>query len=149
LSALDGPEWIGRVLSAVPAGVGLNEILSAFEEAVSRGAMRAGGGVQSRAADLLGLKRNVFKYKWDKFAGVPASDLSLRLSELTPEVSDLGAAMADLEREIIGRALIRARGAQGKAADLLGLKRNVIPYKFKKYPALAALAEEEARRQGY
>jgi DNA-binding protein Fis len=137
--------WIERVLAAMPRGLGLTEALGAFEEAVLRQAMRAGAGVQSRAADSLGLKRNVFKYKWDKFAGIPESELSERLTPATPDVSDLNHVMAALEEELLRRALLSARGVQAKAADLLGLKRSLMPYKLKKYPALQSAAEDGQR----
>ena len=129
----------------LPKGLGLTEALGAFEEALLRQAMRAGAGVQSRAADSLGLKRNVFKYKWDKFAGLPESELSERLTVVTPDVSDLNLVLSALEEELIRRAIFVAGGVQSKAADILGLKRSVMPYKFKKYPALQSAADEAQR----
>ena len=142
-----GGSWVERVLGAVPAGIGLPEILNAFEEAVLRQAMRASDWVQSRAGDSLGLKRNVFKYKWDKFAGLEASELSERLSRVIPAVTDLNSVMASLEEELLRRALLAAKGVQGKAADLLGIKRTVMPYKLKKYPSLT-VAADDGQRQG-
>jgi DNA-binding protein Fis len=107
--------------------------------------MRAGTGVQAKAADSLGLKRNVFKYKWDKFAGLPESELSERLTLVTPDVSDLNGVMQALEEEILRRALNAAHGVQAKAADILGLKRSVMPYKLKKYPALLSAVDDGQR----
>jgi two-component system NtrC family response regulator len=140
-----GPGWLQATLELLPKGTGLNEALSGFEEAILRLALKAGGGVQSRAADSLGLKRNVFKYKWDKWSGLPASELAVLLAEAAPAASDLGAVLGALEEEMIRRALAAAKGVQSKAADLLGLKRSVMPYKLKKYPALAATFEEGHR----
>ncbi|MDR1676773.1 MAG: sigma 54-interacting transcriptional regulator, partial [Deltaproteobacteria bacterium] len=62
-----GTAFIYQVIDLIPQGVGLSESLLALEEAMLRKALGANDGVQSRAADLLGLKRNVFKYKWDKY----------------------------------------------------------------------------------
>jgi DNA-binding protein Fis len=137
--------WIEAILEKLPRGLGLTEALGAFEEAVLRQAMRAGTGVQAKAADSLGLKRNVFKYKWDKFAGLPESELSERLTLVTPDVTDLNGVMHALEEEILRRALNAAHGVQAKAADILGLKRSVMPYKLKKYPALLSAVDDGQR----
>jgi DNA-binding protein Fis len=110
--------------------------------------MRAGDGVQSRAAEILGLRRNVFKYKWDRWATVSESELSMRLSVAVPAGGDLNQALSVFEEESLRRALVVAKGVQSKAADLLGLKRSVMPYKLKKYPALAAAPADEAGVSG-
>ncbi|MDR1309950.1 MAG: hypothetical protein LBL95_08670 [Deltaproteobacteria bacterium] len=109
-----------------------------MEEAMIRKALGQGDGVQSRAADLLGLRRNVFKYKWDKYAELPPTALSEALSAVAPAGGDLVSILAAFEEGLLRRALVQAKGAQNRAADLLGLKRNVMPYKLKKYPSLAA-----------
>ncbi|MDR1109999.1 MAG: sigma 54-interacting transcriptional regulator [Deltaproteobacteria bacterium] len=136
----DGPGlgFIPRALDLLPGGTGLAEAVSAMEEAMIRKALGLGDGVQSRAADLLGLRRNVFKYKWDKYAELPPTALSEALSAVAPAGGDLVSILAAFEEELLRRALVQAKGAQNRAADLLGLKRNVMPYKLKKYPSLAA-----------
>jgi two-component system NtrC family response regulator len=137
-----GSDWPEPALRLLPKGVGLTEALSALEEGILRKALKAGDGVQSRAADALGLKRNVFKYKWDKWAQSAPTPLSEQLAEILPDGSDLLSVMAAMEEEMLRRALVLSRGVQTKAADLLGLKRNVMPYKLKKYPALSTIVDE-------
>jgi DNA-binding protein Fis len=134
------PPWVAEIFNVLPDGVTLLEILSGLEEALVRKAMEKGGNVQSRAADLLGLRRNVFKYKWDKYAGSPASAFSSILEPVVPAGGDLVNLMAVFEEEVLRRALVLASGSQAVAADILGLKRNVMPYKLKKYPALAGFS---------
>jgi two-component system NtrC family response regulator len=144
-SGADEPPWMIPILAMLPQGVGLTEALSALEEAWLRLAMAEGGGVQSRAADSLGLKRNVFKYKWDKWASAAPTPFSERLAGAGPAPADLSGALAAVEEALLRRALIAARGVQSKAADLLGLKRSLMPYKLKKYPELASAAEAGQR----
>ncbi|MDR1296414.1 MAG: sigma 54-interacting transcriptional regulator [Deltaproteobacteria bacterium] len=129
-------DWMEEAIALLPDGMTLPEALSGLEEALLRKAMDMGGGVQNRAADFLGLRRNVFKYKWDKYAGVPATPVSDILFEAAPPGGDLPAIMAGFEEELLRRALAMAKGSQSLAADFLGLRRNVIPYKLKKYPGL-------------
>ncbi|MDR1487014.1 MAG: hypothetical protein LBT62_03315, partial [Deltaproteobacteria bacterium] len=132
------PNWVNEILDSLPKEAGLNEALSALEEALLRKAMSLGGQVQSRAADLLGLRRNSFKYKWDTYSQVPPSALSEIVMEFAPEQGDLVSLSASLEEEMLRRALVQARGSQAQAADILGLKRSVLPYKLKKFPALSS-----------
>jgi two-component system NtrC family response regulator len=131
-----GGDWMGKVLTMLPAGSGLNEALSALEEGLLRRAMSAANGVQSRAADSLRLRRNVFKYKWDNFVGREPDPLASSLAEEAPEVSDLRKLLAEFEEEALRRALAAAGGARSQAADALGIKRNMMIYKLKKYPGL-------------
>ncbi len=53
---------------------------------------------------------------------------------------DLGRPLPDLleqvERDLICKALVRARGVQAQAADLLGISRSNLQYKLKKYNLL-------------
>jgi DNA-binding protein Fis len=130
------PGWIDEAISLLPDGLGLPEALSGMEEAILRKAMDWGDGVQSRAADLLGLRRNVFKYKWDKYADSAPTAVSDTLSGTAPTGGDLASVLAAFEEEILRRALALAGGNQALAADLLGLKRNVMPYKLKKFSGL-------------
>jgi DNA-binding NtrC family response regulator len=131
-----GLDFVSRAIDLLPEKVGLEEALSAMEEAMARKAMSLGSGVQSKAADLLGLKRNVFKYKWDKYVGQNPTELSETLSAVTPDGGDLVDILATFEEGILKKALVMANGVPNKAADILGLKRNVLPYKLKKYPGL-------------
>jgi DNA-binding protein Fis len=41
-----------------------------------------------------------------------------------------------LEEELLRRALQKSGGVQSKAAELLGIKKNLMPYKLKKFPSL-------------
>ncbi|MDR2443000.1 MAG: hypothetical protein LBE31_05710, partial [Deltaproteobacteria bacterium] len=134
--------WPEPALKIVPRTVGLAQALSALEEGLIRRSLTMAQGVQSRAADTLGLRRNVFKYKWDKWAQLPPTPLSEKLSEVAPNGGDLVSILASMEEQMLRRALILTKGVQAKAADLLGLKRNVMPYKLKKYPALLAVTSE-------
>jgi DNA-binding NtrC family response regulator len=135
-----GLDFVSRAIDLLPEKVGLEEALSAMEEAMARKAMSLGSGVQSKAADLLGLRRNVFKYKWDKYVGQDPTELSETLSTVTPDGGDLVAILATFEEGLLKKALVMANGAPNKAADILGLKRNVLPYKLKKYPGLISFA---------
>jgi DNA-binding protein Fis len=135
---LSGQDFISQVIALLPQKVSLTDAVSALEEAMIRKAMGLGHGVQSRAADLLGLRRNVFKYKWDKYVDLPPTGLAQTLAAVAPEGGDLVSILADFEEELLRKALVEANGAPNRAADLLGLKRNVMPYKLKKYPGLMA-----------
>ncbi|GAB4258237.1 MAG: sigma-54 dependent transcriptional regulator [Deferrisomatales bacterium] len=42
-------------------------------------------------------------------------------------------ALEAVERELIHRALVRARGVQARAAEILGIRRSTLQYKLKKY----------------
>ena len=50
-----------------PPEVGLGPALEGLEEALLKDALKLVGGVQSRAADLLGIKKNLMPYKLKKF----------------------------------------------------------------------------------
>jgi two-component system NtrC family response regulator len=130
------PAWIAAVMAALPVGMPLTEALDALEEGLIRQALAQNDGVQSRAADALGLKRNVFKYKWDKFVALAATPLSEILARMAPAEVDLVTALEDLEKGLLRQALAQCHGAMGQAAELLGLKKNIMAYKLKKYPNL-------------
>jgi DNA-binding protein Fis len=127
---------MAEAVSLLPSGVSLPEAVGGLEEAMLRKAFELGDGVQSRAAEFLRLRRNVFKYKWDKYAAVPVSPIAAILAEAVPPRGDLVRLLAGFEEEILRRALVLAGGSQGLAAVILGLNRNVMPYKLKKYPNL-------------
>jgi DNA-binding NtrC family response regulator len=129
--------WTEAVIKLLPAGVSLTVALDALEEGLLRKALAQGDGVQSRAAEILGLKRNVFKYKWDKFVGLEVTPLSEAVALAAPEGLDLVTALEELEKKMLIKALTQCQGAMGRAADLLGLKKNLMAYKLKKYPNLS------------
>jgi DNA-binding protein Fis len=103
--------------------------------------MDQANSVQARAADLLGIKRNVFKYKWDKFAGGTPGMLAGTLAEYVPENEALGDSLDAFEEAMLYSALDICGGIQAKAADLLGLRRNILLYKVRKYPGLTSWLE--------
>jgi two-component system response regulator AtoC len=51
----------------------------------------------------------------------------------TPTVPDQGLVLDDVEKKLIGEALERANGNQSKAARLLGVSRDTLRYRLKKY----------------
>ncbi|MDR2726084.1 MAG: sigma-54 dependent transcriptional regulator, partial [Candidatus Adiutrix sp.] len=127
------PPWLVKARQLLPGGLSLESALSALEECLLRTALAAGGGVQSRAAEVLGLKKNVFKYKWDKYAGREPAPLALALAGETPAGLALTPALEALEEALLKEALERAEGVQSQAADLLGIKKNLMQYKLKKF----------------
>ncbi|MDR2367146.1 MAG: sigma 54-interacting transcriptional regulator [Deltaproteobacteria bacterium] len=135
-----GQGFIGTAIDLIPEGMGLKDAISAMEEAMVRKSMDLGNGVQSRAADLLGLRPNVFKYKWDKYVDEAPTEFSGTLADVIPDGGDLVAILEDFEQGILKKALTMADGVHNRAADILGLKRNVMPYKLKKYPGLISFS---------
>jgi DNA-binding protein Fis len=108
----------------------------ALEEGLLRRVMEQEGNIQARAADALKVKRNVFKYKWDKFAGGTPTPLAGELAAWVPPGERLGDSLDAFEEAMLCKALERSSGKQSQAADLLGLRRNILLYKVRKYPAL-------------
>lgn len=129
----NGLSWVAEVLSIVPPGLTLDEIISLLEEGLVRAALDARGGVQSHAAQDLGLKKNVFKYKWDKYIDKRPSALSRTLAVEVPPGLGLVEALEAVEEALLRGALELARGVQSQAADSLGIKKNLMQYKLKKY----------------
>jgi DNA-binding NtrC family response regulator len=125
--------WLAAVLAVLPPDISLDEAVSALEEGLLRSALAARGGVQAHAADDLGLKKNVFKFKWDKYAGREPSPLSEALAGETPPGLPLVEALETLEEALLRDALVRAGGVQSQAADSLGIKKNLMHYKLKKF----------------
>jgi two-component system NtrC family response regulator len=125
--------WLLKVLRLLPEGLSLEAAVSALEEGLLRAALTTGGGVQSRAAEALGLKKNSFKYKWDKYADREPAPLALALVEVVPTGLPLTPALEDLEETLLKEALERAGGVQSRAADLLGIKKNLMKYKLDKF----------------
>ncbi|MDR1083441.1 MAG: sigma 54-interacting transcriptional regulator [Deltaproteobacteria bacterium] len=128
--------WTLKAMAALPPDLSLTDTLGALQEGLVRKAMASGDGVQSRAAEILGLKRNVFKFKWDKYVGAEPAPLSEVLAEIAPEGLDLVTALEELEKQMLRQAMAQSQGVMSRAADLLGLKKNLMAHKLKKYPNL-------------
>ena len=125
--------WVVEALDLLPEGITLDEAVSALEEGLIRTALDARGGVQSHAAQDLGLKKNVFKYKWDKYVDREPTALSALLATEPPPGLGLVDALETLEEAMLRKALEESRGVQSQAADLLGIKKNLMQYKLKKF----------------
>lgn len=125
--------WVTEVLAAVPPGLTLDEIISSLEEGLVRAALEARGGVQSHAAQDLGLKKNVFKYKWDKYIDQRPTALGQALAAEVPPGLGLVEALETVEETLLRGALEVAHGVQSQAADSLGIKKNLMQYKLKKF----------------
>ncbi|MDL2227053.1 hypothetical protein LJB86_05300, partial [Deltaproteobacteria bacterium OttesenSCG-928-M10] len=107
--------------------------ISALEEGMVRAALARHGGVQSHAAQDLGVKKNVFKYKWDKYQGQEPTALAEAVSGELPEGLALVASLERLEEALLRDALEKSGGVQSQAADSLGIKKNLMQYKLKKF----------------
>jgi DNA-binding NtrC family response regulator len=129
----EAPDWLLEARRHIPEDLSLEAAVSALEEGLLRAALTAVGGVQSRAAEALGLKKNVFKYKWDKYIGREPTPLALALAEEAPTRLALPPALEALEEALLKEALERTGGIQNQAADLLGIKKNLMHYKLKKF----------------
>ncbi|MDR1041979.1 MAG: sigma 54-interacting transcriptional regulator [Deltaproteobacteria bacterium] len=138
--------WVWKALEEhPPGGPNLAQTLLALEEGLLRRAMDAENGVQARAADALGVKRNVFKYKWDKFAGGTPPALAGELADYVPLGEPLADSLDAFEEALLLTALEKCGGSQAKAADLLGLRRNLFLYKVRKYPGLTRWLETSSK----
>ncbi|MDR2198269.1 MAG: sigma 54-interacting transcriptional regulator [Deltaproteobacteria bacterium] len=137
------PEWLKKLLLSFPVGtLTLNQALFAMEEGLLRRAMDQENGVQARAADRLGMKRNVFKYKWDKYAGSPPGPEAEILAAIVPPDLSLFDAQELLEERLLSASLEKCGGVQARAAALLDIKRNTFLYKLRKYPRLSSWLSE-------
>ena len=125
--------WINEILSILPSNITLDEAISALEEGMVRAALKVRDGVQSHAAQDLGIKKNVFKYKWDKYVDVEPSSLALALAGEAPTDIGLVTALESLEEALLRQSLEQASGIQSQAAELLGIKKNLMQYKLKKF----------------
>ncbi|MDR2387511.1 MAG: hypothetical protein LBE80_08020, partial [Deltaproteobacteria bacterium] len=76
------------------------------------------------------------------YVDLPPTALSEALTPVAPEGGDLVTILAEFEEQLLRKALVEAKGVPNRAADILGLKRNVMPYKLKKYPGLTAFETE-------
>ncbi|MDR1166517.1 MAG: sigma 54-interacting transcriptional regulator [Deltaproteobacteria bacterium] len=147
-SADPGPvapeNWTEAILREIPVGdQPLSQLLLTLEEGLLRRAMEKYRGAQSEAADELKIRRNVFKYKWDKFSGSYPSPLTEKLASFVPEGLSVAACLDLLEEAVLRVALWKFDWVQAKAAECLGLRRNHFLYKLRKYPELLAQAERE------
>jgi two-component system NtrC family response regulator len=127
------PPWLAKARRLLPEGFSLEEAISALEEGLLRAALTAGGGVQSRAAEALGLKKNSFKYKWDKYADREPTPLALALAGEAPAGLALTPALEAMEEALLKEALELTGGVQSRAADILGIKKNLMKYKLDKF----------------
>ncbi|MDL2259587.1 sigma 54-interacting transcriptional regulator [Deltaproteobacteria bacterium OttesenSCG-928-K17] len=125
--------WVNDVIDIMPPGLTLDDAITALEEGLIRAALDARGGVQSHAAQDLGLKKNVFKYKWDKYADQRPSALARDMAGEVPPGAGLVEALEKLEEALLRGALEMAGGVQSQAAESLGIKRNLMHYKLQKY----------------
>ncbi|UQZ88400.1 DNA-binding response regulator [Deltaproteobacteria bacterium Smac51] len=133
LMAEGAGSWLKEAQSILPDGFTLDGAISALEEGMIRSALSEHGAVQSHAATALGLKKNVFKYKWDKYVDKEPTILSSRLSSVVPKGMSLVEALESLEEAMLRAALERTGGVQSQAADILGIKKNLMQYKLKKF----------------
>jgi two-component system NtrC family response regulator len=73
-----------------------------------------------------------------------AADLTdVDLDRLFPDDVGLNEALEAVEKKMLRRALEKAGQVHAHAADLLGIKKNVMQYKVKKYPPEELAAESE------
>ena len=125
----------------IPNGVELTPALEAVERGLIHRAMTEAQGVQAHAADMLNIKKNVMKYKLDKYPlrNLDVVDLEqetgldFRVTQYIPKSMGLNEALEIIEKKMIQRALAETKGVQAHAAELLGIKKNVMQYKMKKY----------------
>ncbi len=126
------PAWVGDILTDLPPGITLDEAIDTLEEGLLRKALDARGGVQSHAAQDLGLKKNVFKYKWDKFSASQPTVLAHELAADVPPGLGLVEVLETVEECLLRGALEASGGVQSQAAEALGIKKNLMQYKLKK-----------------
>jgi two-component system NtrC family response regulator len=135
--------WLDDFFSNHPLGtISLPTALLALEEALLRRALDKESGVQARAADILGIKRNVFKYKWDKYIGISPTPLALELMDFVPFDAKITESIDLLEVTMLHNSLKKSSGKQSEAANTLGMKRNHLLYKVQKYPSLKQLLND-------
>ncbi|MDR2612687.1 MAG: sigma 54-interacting transcriptional regulator [Deltaproteobacteria bacterium] len=140
----DPGHWAWRAVAAYPPEPGrlsLPDALLAIEEGILHRAMDTADGIQARAADALGVKRNVFKYKWDRFASGTPSPLAAGLAGFVPEGERLGDSLDAYQEAMLVHAYRACDGSQARAAELLGLRRNHMQYKLKRFPGLVRWLE--------
>lgn len=125
--------WLKEVLDILPREITLEEAISALEEGLLRAALDAQGGVKAQAARDLDVKKNTFQYKWGNYADQEPSALALALVEEIPAGLTLVAALDGLEEAMLRQSLEQAAGVQSQAAEMLGIKKNLMQYKLKKF----------------
>jgi two-component system NtrC family response regulator len=67
---------------------------------------------------------------------VPVGNREIDLDELVPPGGSLNESLETIEKRLIERALSRTDNVQAHAAELLGIKKNVMQYKMKKHGLL-------------
>ncbi|MDR1043843.1 MAG: sigma 54-interacting transcriptional regulator [Candidatus Adiutrix sp.] len=132
-AAGDSRSWVVELINVLPPGLSLDDSISALEEGLVRAALDARGGVQSHAAQDLGLKKTVFKYKWDKYAQSQPTVLARDLAAEVPPGLGLVEALETLEEALLRGALEASGGVQSQAAEALSIKKNLMQYKLKKF----------------
>jgi len=125
----------------IPPPLGLNEALEAVEKGLLHRAMRRANNVQSHAAKLLGIKKNVMQYKIKKYSLKNLNieeleqemGLEFQAARYIPDSMGLSQALETVERKMIQRAMTQADNVQARAAEILGIKKSLMQYKLKKY----------------
>ena len=125
--------WVGAILAILPRNITLDESLSALEEGMIRAALNHHNGVQSHAAQDLGIKKNVFKYKWDKYQNTEPTPLAEAVVGELPDGLALPASLEKLEEALLRDALEKSGGVKSQAAESLGIKKNLMQYKVEKF----------------
>ncbi len=105
LRALQGHSWPGNVRE--------------LQNVIERGVLFAAGST----LDVADLPEPLHR----PAAGTPLSPLPEEFGRPLPELLDA------IEEELVRRALVKARGVQAQAAELLGISRSNLQYKLKKY----------------
>ena len=101
-----------------------------------RRALAANDGVQSYAAEQLGLSKSAMQYKMKKYQGGELEKVSgydLDVDRFIPADMALTEAQETVERGLLQRALRQADGIQAHAAAALGIDKQSMQYKLKKY----------------
>ena len=143
LSVLDELNSLGSLGqgSKMPKFV-LKKELQHFEAEIIRNALTSTGGVQRKAARLLGMNASTLNVKIKQFginSTIESPDFSFEavkadaLDSDTRHLVNLNEAVANFEVELIKQALEYSAGSQTKAARSLGIPLTTLHCKMKKY----------------
>jgi DNA-binding NtrC family response regulator len=114
----------------------LPEALETLEKALIGRALARSNQVQTRAADLLGVKNTALHYKIKKHRPEDLGrdyGLPLDLNACLIPGPGLDQVIETVEKGLIEWALREAAGIQTAAADRLGISKKLLYYKLKKY----------------